>query len=110
MHSPRSSAAAARWAAFAVKLHSARGTGRETRSCLVALTAQPGRMEEYRFILPQASQSRLHDITRAGEARLSMPDNAATLSPFCFKPLVQEIEILAAVVNLAVVVSGGPEI
>lgn len=62
-------------------------------------------MEKYGFVLAEVSKSSLHHIPRAGETRPCMPDYAATLSSLHLQPLVKQIEVLAAVVNLAVVVS-----
>src|SRR5262249_11281897 len=62
-------------------------------------------MQEYRLILSQATESDIHYISRTSQARLSMSDNAATLPALRLQPLIHEIEVLAAVVDLAVVIS-----
>lgn len=62
-------------------------------------------MEKYGFVLAEVSKRSLHHIARAGETRLCMPDGATTLSPLRLQPLVKQIEIPAAVINLAVVIS-----
>jgi hypothetical protein len=62
-------------------------------------------MEKYGFILAKASKSSLHHVARAGETRFCMPDGAATLLPLPLQPPVKQIELLAAVVNFAVLVS-----
>jgi hypothetical protein len=59
-------------------------------------------MQEYRLVLSQATESNPHYISRASQMRLRMSDNAATLEPFRLQPSVQEIEDLAAVVDLAI--------
>jgi len=62
-------------------------------------------MQEYRLVLSQATESDLHYISRTSQTRPRMSDNAATLEPFRIQPSVHEIEVLAAVVDLAIVVS-----
>ena len=62
-------------------------------------------MKEYRFVLPKVGESGFHYVSRASQARLRMADNAAPLEPFRLQPLIYEIEVLAAVADLAVIVS-----
>jgi len=69
----------------------------QTSSGLIILDVHPNRMQEYRLVLSQATESDFHYISRASQTRLRMSDNAVTLPPFRFQPPVHEIEVLAAV-------------
>jgi hypothetical protein len=64
-------------------------------------------MEEHGLVFSEAIKSRLHDVPRTGKPRVCTPDDTPTLPPFCLEPLVYEMKVLAAVVNLAGVVACG---
>ena len=53
--------------------------GRDTRPCLVALTAYPGRVQEYGLVLSDVVKSDLDDVVGVNETCLSMTDGAPTL-------------------------------
>jgi hypothetical protein len=59
-------------------------------------------MQEYCFILPQASNRNLYNISRLHESRLAPSNNAATLSSICFKPSVHEFEVFTAVIDFGI--------
>jgi hypothetical protein len=62
-------------------------------------------MEEHQLILPKATEGRLYYVLRARQACLRMSDDAAPLPPFRLQLPIHEIEVLAAVVDLTVIVS-----
>src|SRR5258708_34913574 len=74
----------------------------QTRSRIVALAAETSRMEEDGFVVPQAPPHNLHHVARSDKASVRMSNHAAALPPFGVKPVVDERELLAAVVDLVV--------
>jgi hypothetical protein len=62
-------------------------------------------VQEYGFIRAETTRNRRHDISSARKATLAMADGPVSLSPVGVKPLINEIEVVTAVVDLAVAVA-----
>src|SRR5258707_1308315 len=62
-------------------------------------------MQEYCFIPAQALQRGRHDVARARKARWRISDAAPALPAFGFQPRVEQAEVFAAMVGLAVLVA-----
>src|SRR3989442_9062441 len=65
----------------------------DARARLVALNVDAWIVEEHRFVRSQTSSNGRHDISRTSQARFTVADSAAALSPLRIKPLINEIEI-----------------
>src|SRR5262245_39799875 len=61
-------------------------------------------MQKCCFVGSKMSQPDLHNVPSADESRLCVPNDAAPLQSFLFQPLIHQIEVFAAMVNLVVVV------
>src|SRR5262245_13997959 len=77
----------------------------DARPRLVALDVYARLVQEHRFIRAETSHNDCNDISSARKATLGMADAAVSLSPLGVKPLINEIEIFTAVVDLAVTVT-----
>jgi hypothetical protein len=101
----RTGQSARRLHSFVGRQHSHRTLQSDAHARLVALDVDPWLVEEYRFVRSQTSGNGRHNISRTGKARFAMADAAAALSPLRVKPLINEIEIGTAMVDLAVAVT-----
>jgi hypothetical protein len=63
-------------------------------------------MQERRFVGAKVSQRDFHNIPSAYEASLCVPDWTTTLPAYFFKPPIQEVEVLTAMIDLVVFVPG----
>src|SRR5262245_20665696 len=59
-------------------------------------------MQEDSFILPHLSRHHLDDVPRPDQACLSMPHLPPALESFCLQPTLNQIKVLAAVVNFPI--------
>ncbi len=60
-------------------------------------------MQEHCFVLSEVGKRGLHDSSRTCQARLSVPNDPVALATIGIEPVVEEPEMLAAVVYLDVV-------
>ena len=65
-------------------------------------------VKEHRFIRAEMSTNGRDNISGRRKAAFAMTDATAALATFDVKPLVNEIEIVTAVVDLSVTVTSGP--
>jgi hypothetical protein len=65
-------------------------------------------MEKHCLVLSKTVESNLYDVSRSAQARLAMADSAAPLSLGRLEPVIHQIELLAAVIDFAVVISYRP--
>src|SRR5881628_4277765 len=77
----------------------------DARARLVALNVDAWLVEEHRFVRSQTSSNGRHDISRTSQARFTVADSAAALSPLRIKPLINQIEVGTAMVDLTVAVA-----
>lgn len=77
----------------------------DARPRLVALGIDTRLVHEYRFIRADTIGNGRHDISSARKATLAVPDGPVSLSRVGVKPLINEIEVVTAVIDLAVAVA-----
>jgi hypothetical protein len=75
---------------------------------LVALKVDARLMKKHGFICAESSKNGRHDISGSHKPSFAIADRAVSLSSSVVQPPVHEVEVLTAMVDLAVMVTGGP--
>jgi hypothetical protein len=65
-------------------------------------------MEKHCLVLSKTIEGNLYDVSRSDQARLAMADSATPLSLGGPEPVIHQIEVVAAVIDFAVVISHRP--
>jgi hypothetical protein len=60
-------------------------------------------MEKDGFVRSKMTHGHFHDVPRLDQSRLAVADDAAPVSAAGVQPCIHEVEILAAVIDFAVV-------
>src|SRR6185369_1755547 len=76
----------------------------------IALAARPARMQEDCLVAAQPIERGRHDVARARKPRLGVTNPAAALPALGFQPRVEQAEVFAAMVGLAVFVAPRPSV
>ena len=77
---------------------------------LVALGVYSRLVQEHHFIRAESGKNGRDDIPGSDQAGVAMADATVSLSSIAVQPLVHEIELAAAIVDLGVTVTSGPPI
>jgi hypothetical protein len=67
-------------------------------------------MKKSRLVGAKTSQRNSHNVPSTHEPRLRMSNDSAVLQLFFVQPAIHQVEVLAAMVNFVVVVSGGASV